>query len=120
MDRKIQSRRKHRRKIGRNDPCPCGSRLKFKKCCLSKVAREPEREQQNDRVPPNILAKAAQMFQEREIKHRAFLKRYGHVRQQVSTPAFGKRMVAVKNKIFLKDWRFFSDFLRDYVPYIFG
>lgn len=24
------------RKIGRNDPCPCGSGLKYKKCCLSK------------------------------------------------------------------------------------
>ena len=23
------------RKIGRNDPCPCGSRKKFKKCCLN-------------------------------------------------------------------------------------
>ena len=22
--------------IGRNDPCPCGSKLKFKKCCLIK------------------------------------------------------------------------------------
>jgi len=22
------------RKVGRNDPCPCGSRNKFKKCCL--------------------------------------------------------------------------------------
>lgn len=21
-------------KVGRNDPCPCGSRKKFKKCCL--------------------------------------------------------------------------------------
>lgn len=25
-----------RPKVGRNDPCPCGSGLKFKKCCLSK------------------------------------------------------------------------------------
>ena len=24
-------------KIGRNDPCPCGSGKKFKKCCLWKV-----------------------------------------------------------------------------------
>jgi len=24
-------------KVGRNDPCPCGSGLKFKKCCLSKI-----------------------------------------------------------------------------------
>ena len=22
--------------VGRNDPCPCGSGLKFKKCCLKK------------------------------------------------------------------------------------
>lgn len=26
-------------KIGRNDPCPCGSGLKYKKCCLSKSAQ---------------------------------------------------------------------------------
>lgn len=24
----------HRKKIGRNEPCPCGSGLKYKKCCL--------------------------------------------------------------------------------------
>jgi hypothetical protein len=23
-------------KVGPNDPCPCGSGLKFKKCCLNK------------------------------------------------------------------------------------
>ena len=26
----------HRVKVGRNDPCPCGSGLKYKKCCLRK------------------------------------------------------------------------------------
>ncbi len=26
--------RKYDKKIGRNDPCPCGSGLKYKKCCL--------------------------------------------------------------------------------------
>ncbi len=26
-----------RTKIGRNDPCPCGSGRKFKKCCVFKV-----------------------------------------------------------------------------------
>ena len=25
-----------KQKVGRNDPCPCGSGLKFKKCCLNK------------------------------------------------------------------------------------
>jgi len=28
-----------RRKFGRNDPCPCNSGLKFKKCCINKVNR---------------------------------------------------------------------------------
>ena len=28
-------------KIGRNDPCPCGSGLKYKKCCHGKVAFKP-------------------------------------------------------------------------------
>jgi preprotein translocase subunit SecA len=25
------------KKVGRNDPCPCGSGKKYKKCCLAKV-----------------------------------------------------------------------------------
>lgn len=28
-----------RRKIGRNDPCPCNSGKKFKTCCIDKVRR---------------------------------------------------------------------------------
>jgi uncharacterized protein len=28
-------------KAGRNDPCPCGSGLKFKKCCLGKERKSP-------------------------------------------------------------------------------
>lgn len=28
----------HEPKVGRNDPCPCGSGLKYKKCCLLKSA----------------------------------------------------------------------------------
>jgi hypothetical protein len=28
------------RHVGRNDPCPCGSGKKFKKCCMGKIAEE--------------------------------------------------------------------------------
>jgi len=28
-----------RGKVGRNDPCPCDSGKKFKKCCIVKIAR---------------------------------------------------------------------------------
>jgi preprotein translocase subunit SecA len=29
----VQQRRNTGNKVGRNDPCPCGSGKKFKKCC---------------------------------------------------------------------------------------
>ncbi len=32
------------RKVGRNDPCPCGSGKKFKKCCISFVKALPPRQ----------------------------------------------------------------------------
>ncbi len=31
-----QTARETRRNVGRNDPCPCGSGKKYKKCCLRK------------------------------------------------------------------------------------
>lgn len=33
---KSKKENESRNKIGRNDPCPCGSGLKYKKCCLKK------------------------------------------------------------------------------------
>lgn len=30
----------HHKKVGRNDPCPCGSGKKYKKCCMEKDLRE--------------------------------------------------------------------------------
>ena len=35
-------------KIGRNDPCPCGSGNKYKKCCLAKVPGVPAQTGQSD------------------------------------------------------------------------
>jgi methionyl aminopeptidase len=35
--------RPHRgEKIGRNDPCPCGSGKKYKKCCIDKIPAQPQ------------------------------------------------------------------------------
>ncbi|MBN2579118.1 MAG: SEC-C domain-containing protein [Pirellulales bacterium] len=30
---KASPRKHHMRRVGRNDPCPCGSGKKFKRCC---------------------------------------------------------------------------------------
>jgi uncharacterized protein YchJ len=36
-----RSKSRKRKKIGRNDPCPCGSGKKYKKCCLNSGAGMP-------------------------------------------------------------------------------
>jgi preprotein translocase subunit SecA len=33
---KVKTIRRASPKIGRNDPCPCGSGKKYKKCCMSR------------------------------------------------------------------------------------
>jgi len=35
--------KKNRIKVGRNDPCPCGSGLKYKKCCLNQDIQDSKR-----------------------------------------------------------------------------
>lgn len=43
-------------KVGRNDPCPCGSGKKYKKCCAMSDAVENERERKNhDGAVPRAL-----------------------------------------------------------------
>jgi len=34
--------KKSKEKVGRNDPCPCGSGLKYKRCCLRKRKSDPD------------------------------------------------------------------------------
>jgi preprotein translocase subunit SecA len=42
MPRKPKQKVKSTPKIGRNEPCPCGSGKKYKHCCLSSGKYEPE------------------------------------------------------------------------------
>jgi len=46
-------------KVGRNEPCPCGSGLKYKKCCLPKEERTP--------VAAKVAEPARQTFVNSEI-----------------------------------------------------
>jgi tetratricopeptide (TPR) repeat protein len=52
---------KRMNRIGRNDPCPCGSGLKYKKCCLNKG---PDVGSQSDDIA-GIRAKAFKQMAER-------------------------------------------------------
>ncbi len=54
-------------KIGRNDPCPCGSGQKYKKCCQGKVAFKPVTDQPAPQVTlKNEIAKLQEVAAKKE------------------------------------------------------
>src|SRR5262249_40907366 len=91
-------------KIGRNEPCPCGSGKKYKRCHGSPVAPAPVREGQ-----PNTLtarAEAARIQRERQ---------QGFGKPIIAATFKGRRLVAVKNRLLHSSgWQTFEDFLFDY------
>lgn len=52
-------------KIGRNDPCPCGSGLKYKKCCLAGNEEESVYFRKLEGASDHVLAKLSDFFRER-------------------------------------------------------
>jgi SEC-C motif len=97
-------------KVGRNEPCPCGSGRKYKRCHGSPLVRSGPTPQQ--------LAK---------MTARADAERIQRERQQglgkpIITATFkGQRLVAVKNRLLhSKRWLTFEDFLFDYIKVAMG
>lgn len=116
-------------KLGRNDPCSCGSGLKYKKCCLRKVKPVKQRIMASKDgsvwkdAPPELSEKARKIFEEKQRKEQERIARFGHIRPQISMVWQGHRWVTVRNKIFYKEvdkWKYFPDFLRDYVREVLG
>ncbi len=60
-------------KIGRNDPCPCGSGQKYKKCCLGKEVVSSEAlnyrrlSEAHDQLVDRLVAYAARTFGEEAV-----------------------------------------------------
>jgi hypothetical protein len=107
-------------KTGRNDPCPCGSGRKFKKCCLTKAAP--------GNLPSTAQTQAVLKFalevKRREAEEHARVEKFGKVRAEIATENFGRTLVAVGSKIHWseegKGWITFPDFLLDYMAHMFG
>jgi hypothetical protein len=79
--------------VGRNDPCPCGSGKKFKKCCL------PERSKQRGTTSESTAGS----------------------RLIISAKVKDLRLVAVGDELhWSPSWRTFLDFLNDYVKHLLG
>jgi len=57
-------------KIGRNEPCPCGSGKKYKKCCLNKTVAPPEQLEYKriskamDKLMPRLIEHGINVFDE--------------------------------------------------------
>jgi hypothetical protein len=104
---------------GRNDPCPCGSTKKYKRCCLRKdeaieAARARGREKP---IPPTVLAE----LRRHEATERARRAQFGEVRPVISTDWQDHKFVAVGSELhWSKRWRTFPDFLLCYIVKVLG
>ena len=99
-------------KIGRNAPCPCGSRTKYKKCCGNPVRPQAA----GNAPPPEVMARIQLEVQRQGAnEHRRRLMQ-GLGRPIISFESHGYRLVAVGSKIrWSKSWLTFADFLFDYI-----
>lgn len=61
-------------KIGRNDPCPCGSGVKYKKCCYGKAQFQPAPPEQQ---PSITLSAEIEKIQEAAIAKEKYIKPLG-------------------------------------------
>jgi SEC-C motif len=63
-------------KIGRNEPCPCGSGKKFKKCCIDSAA--PDARPAVGAAPPEMLQHAQEMLRLHEAQQNVRRQQQGH------------------------------------------
>jgi hypothetical protein len=94
-------------KIGRNDPCPCGSGKKYKRCCYER----------NDSIPSEVPSQ----FERLKAKQLQIKKQQGLGRSIISIDSKDYRFVAVGNRMYYsKKWKTFHDFLFEYIRMIFS
>lgn len=101
-------------KIGRNQPCPCGSGLKYKRCC-GRI--------RNTEVASTSMPKidSRNILEQHRADERIRETQQGFGRPIISTKFQGHQVVAVRNRIYLsKKWKTFPDFLGEYVKQMLG
>ena|ERR1051326_2369324 len=95
-------------KIGRNQPCPCGSGLKFKRCHGS-LRREPSEGE--------TVRKIEQINADQRIRER----QQGLGRPIVASAVGDRQWVAVGRRLMnSSEWKTFADFLGDYIKSVIG
>jgi hypothetical protein len=100
-------------KLGRNDPCHCGSGKKFKKCCGSIAAQDAARTRAQESMQAQLGFVEAMTLQRTNQQ--------GLGRPIISAELKGTRFVAVKNRLLhSQKWKTFYDFLSDYIKMAIG
>jgi len=95
-------------KVGRNKPCPCGSGLKYKKCCNGQDKPSP--------MGSNFWEHLETLRQQDSARERIRQSQQGLGRPIVAAEVQGRRIVAVRNKLhFSEKWKTFPDFLLAYL-----
>lgn len=104
-------------KLGRNDPCPCGSGRKFKKCHGSIESLDTLRKL-NIPIAHQDLRAIAARHEAKEFQRR---EQQGLGRPIISAEFKEHRLVAVGQTLhFSKKWKNFHDFLGDYPKIVLG
>ena len=106
---------------GRNDPCPCGSGKKFKKCCLNK---DKLRVVSYRKPPPDVVSAGLLQIQKKMQAQQEWTRQYGHVRPCITMDFAGRKFVAAGPRLYWSSqehpWKYIPDFLQDYIPNVFG
>lgn len=101
-------------KIGRNQPCPCGSGLKYKRCCGLIINKDVASITMPKIDIRNILERHRADERIRETQQ-------GLGRPIISAKVQDNQIVAVRNRVFFSNkWKTFPDFLCDYIKQILG
>ena len=109
---------KRRDRTGRNDPCPCGSGKKYKKCCLAESTHLPRKFRI---ATPTEARRMRSRFEEIRRKEESRTQAFGRIRPAVHCDHMGYKFVAVGNELrWAKNWKTFIDFLGDYLKFVFG
>lgn len=106
-------------KIGRNDPCICGSSRKFKHC-HGGVQHTLPALLARDRVEKEIIAQGRRLFEKHKVRELQRQKQQGLGRPIISMDYKGYRFVAVGKQLHYGKWKTFPDFLANYIKQALG
>ncbi|MBI5475504.1 MAG: SEC-C domain-containing protein [Ignavibacteriales bacterium] len=105
-------------KIGRNQPCPCNSGLKYKKCCGSPRKEQSRSFQPYPRQIPSDMHTIIEHHKADELIRQ---QQQGLGKPIIATKFKDRQVVAVGNTIYHSpNWKTFPDFLSDYLKMTLG